>query len=135
MKNYIFVLFFSIGFHSISHSQVSIRYENPEIHGRNQSGEIPRHLGYLKDEGYLIVNKARSRIEMRSMINNEVKSFDVVSIDYVYPPGHYVGFGTAAGFSLIPEDNLIILVYKRHRAYNFRITESEKALLIQELKQ
>ena len=117
-----------------ANAQIQIKYDNPEIHGRNQSGQQPWLMGKFNDSGILIINKASGTVIMLSEKNNTRRVFDVGEIKYLNPPGHYIGFGSGAAFGFLPNENMITLIYERNRIYNFKVTNSDKERLLRDFK-
>ena len=113
-------------------AQVQIEYENPPIYARERSGQMPTYRGDFKDSGYLIVNAAEKSLTMISD-SREQRKFTFFDINREPVSGHYLGFGDNTMFNFIPEDRLLILMYKRNHTYNFLINRSDVEKLLNEM--
>lgn len=104
--------------HADALAQVRIPYENPEIHSRQASGEIPQKTGLLRDKGELVVNRKKQRIEMHSE-EGHVRSFYFFHWEYIPELQHTIGFGDNHAFTFVPYDNYFGLMYQRNHIYLF----------------
>lgn len=125
------VLFLSILPITDCFSQVKVKYENPPIYAREASGQIPTYRGDFNDSGHLLIDAEDNSITMVSD-TREQRKFTFFDINREPVSGHFLGFGNNIMMNFIPEDRLLILMYKRNHTYNFFLTQSESSSLIQE---
>lgn len=114
-------------------AQVQIDYKNPPIYAREGSGQVPTFRGSFDDSGYLVFDAEEKSITMVSD-TREQRIFSFFDINREPISGHYLGFGDNTMINFIPEDRLLILMFRRNNTYNFLLTESENSTLLQELK-
>ena len=135
MKYYkLFIPFFIGAFilYTDAIAQVQIEYENPPIYARERSGQMPTYRGDLKDSGYLIVDAEEKSLTMISD-SREQRKFTFFDINQEPVSGHYLGFGDNIMFNFIPEDRLLILMYRRNHIYNFLLDRSDVEKLLNEM--
>jgi len=121
------ILFLSVD----CYSQVRIQYENPEIYVRESPGQMPTYRGEFNDSGYLIVDAEGKSITMKSD-TRESRTFNFFDINKEPVTGHYLGFGDNTMHNFIPEERLLILMYRQNHLYSFNLSSTDTQELITE---
>lgn len=128
----LFVCFFVIILYAdVAAAQVSIPYQNPEIHSRQASGQIPQKTGILNETGTLTVDRRQQRIIMRSD-DGHTRSFYFFHWEFISKLGHTIGYGDNHAFSFVPQDRYFGLMFRRNNLYLFTGLPAEEIQLLNE---